>query len=192
MGKVEIEPTTMALPMSCVVVSCYEPKHGGNMAAIAFCGMVNAKPPMLAVSFKPNRFSHALIKGPGEFVVNVPLAEQVEKVDLAGVVSGRNLDKFDLAGLTKAPATQVNSPLIKEFPINLECRVLEVVELPTHNLFIGEVLAIHADESLVDDMGRLSLEKAPFLMYYNRGYFAIGERIGHFGFSKSAENEESQ
>ena len=191
MGKLEVDPTAMALPMSCVVVSCYEPKHGGNIAAVAFCAMVNAKPPMVALSIRPSRYSYSLIKGAGDFVVNVPLADQARLVDLAGVISGRSLDKFDLAGLTRALASRVKSPLVEEFPINMECKLLDVVDLLTHNIFIGEVVALHADEDLIDDKGHLSSDAAPFLVFYNRGYFAIGEKVGQFGFSKTASNKSS-
>jgi len=190
-GKMEIEPTTMGLPMSCVVVSCYESKYGGDIAAIAFCGIVNAKPPMVAVSIKPSRYSYSLIKEAGDFVVNVPLADQARLVDLAGVVSGRSLDKFDLAGLNKDPASRVKSPLIAEFPINMECKLLDVVELPTHNIFIGEVVALQANEELIDDKGHLSSDAAPFLMFYNRGYFAIGEKVGQIGFSKATSSKKT-
>jgi len=190
--KMEIEPTTMGLPMSCVVVSCYESKHGGDIAAIAFCAMVNAKPPMVAVSIRPSRYLYSLIKGAGDFVVNVPFAEQASLVDLAGVVSGRSLDKFDLAGLTRSTASRVKSPLIEEFPINMECKLLDVVDLPTHNLFIGEVVALHADEALIDDKGHLSSDAAPFLMFYNRSYFAIGEKVGQFGFSKATSSKKTR
>ena len=192
MGKMEIEPTTMGLPMSCVVVSCHESKHGGNIIAVAFCAMVNAKPPMVAVSIRPSRYSYSLIKGAGDFVVNVPLADQARLVDLVGVVSGRSLDKFDLAGLTRSTASRVKSPLIEEFPINMECKLLDVVELPTHNLFIGEIVALHADEELADEKGLLDLEAAPFLMFYNRGYFQVGENVGRFGFSKASADRKSR
>ena len=189
MGKVEVEPTTTGLPMNCVVVSCYEPKHGGNIAAVAYCAIVNVKPPMVGVSIRPTRYSHSLIKAAGDFVVNVPLDNQARLVDLAGVVSGRSLDKFDLVGLTRALASRVKSPLIEEFPINMECKLLDVVELPTHNLFIGEIVALHADEALLDDAGQLSSEVAPFLVFYNRAYFAIGEKVGQFGFSKASNDK---
>ncbi len=191
MAKIEIEPTTTGLPMSCVVVSCHESKHGGNITAIAYCAIVNVKPPMIAVSIRPSRYSYSLIKGTGDFVVNVPLADQARLVDLAGVVSGKSLDKFDLAGLTRATASRVKSPLIEEFPINMECKLLDVVELPTHNLFIGEVVALHADEELIDDKGHLSSDAAPFLVFYNQGYFAIGEKVGQFGFSKASSDKGS-
>jgi len=190
--KGDIEPTAMGLPMSCVVVSCHEPNRGSNIITVAFCGMVNAKPPMIAVSIRPTRFSHSLIKGSGDFVVNVPSAEQATQTDLAGVVSGRSLDKFDLAGLTKTPASTVKSPLIAEFPINIECKLLEAIDLPTHNLFIGEIVALHANEHLINDRGQLSSEAAPCLVYYNGGYFGIGEKVGQFGFSKAGREKAPQ
>ena len=184
MGKVQVAPTTMGLPMSCVVVSCYDVKRGANMITLAYCAMVNFKPPMAAISMRPSRYSYSLVKKTKDFVVNVPLAEQARLVDLAGIVSGRSVDKFELAKLNKTPAARVKAPLIAECPINMECKVLDTVDLPTHNLIIGEVVALHADEALVDEKGQLGSEAAPFLMYYNRAYFAIGERVGSFGFSK--------
>ena len=191
MGKVQIAPTTMGLPMSCVVVSSYDVKRGANMIALAYCAMVNFKPPMVAVSIRPSRYSYPLVKEAKDFVVNVPLAEQARLVDLAGIVSGRSVDKFDLAKLTKEAAARVKAPLIAEFPINMECKVLDTVELPTHNLIIGEVVALHAEESLVDEKGNLSSESAPFLMYFNGTYFAIGEKVGNRGFSKNPNDKAS-
>ena len=191
MVKIEIEPTALGLPMSCVVVSSYEPEQGGNIAAIAYCAIVNVKPPMVAVSIRPSRHSYSLIRAAGDFVVNVPLADQARLVDLVGVVSGRSLDKFDLSGLTRATASSVKSPLIAEFPINMECKLLDMVELPTHSLFIGEIVALHADEAVLDDAGRLRPDAAPFLVFYNLGYFAIGEKVGEFGFSKASADDNS-
>ena len=185
MGKLAIEATTHALPSSCVVVTCFEPRRGGNMITLAYCAMVNFKPPMVAISVRPSRYSYKLIKEAGDFAVNVPLAEQARVVDVAGVVSGKNVDKFDLAKLTQAPALKIRSPLIEEFPIGLECVLLESIELPTHNLFIGKVVAAQADESLVGPDKHLRGESVPFLVFWNRCYFEMGGKVGDFGFSKT-------
>ncbi|MCD6328505.1 flavin reductase family protein [bacterium] len=184
MAKLKIKATAMGMPMSCVVVTSYEPKRGGNMITLAYCAPVNADPPLIAISVRPSRYSYALIKNEREFAVNVPFAEQAREVDLAGVISGKNVDKFDLLKLTRADASIIKAPLIKEFPINIECKVMDCLELPTHHLFIGEVLAVHADEAIVTEGNVLASDAIPLMMFWNHNYFSIGEKLGDFGFSK--------
>lgn len=184
MSKVELEPTTLIFPMTCAVISCPDPKREASMLAVAYVAMVNAKPPMLAVSISPSSHSYALIKKAGEFVVNIPLAQQAWSVDLAGSVSGKNVDKFDLVGLTQQPSVKVNCPAIAEFPINIECKLLDRVQLPTHDLFIAQVVAVYADQSLLEAENQLASTAAPFLILWNRNYFEIGNRVGFMGFSK--------
>ena len=187
MGKVEIKPNSLGLPMCCVVVSCYEEKHGGNMITLGYCAVVNGQPPMIGISVRPSRYSYSLIKEAGDFVVNVPTDEQVVTADLAGLVSGKSVDKFDLTRCKKAQAKVVKSPLIEEFPLNFECKLLDTVELPSHTLFIGEVVAMHADDVLLNPDKTLNWEGAPFLLFWNRVYFAMGKQIAGFGFSKKSD-----
>lgn len=138
---------------------------------------------MLSISVRPATHSFAIIKETGEFVVNLPSAGQATAVDTCGVISGREVDKFERLGLTAAPASQVAAPLILECPAHLECRVREVRELGQHTLFIAEIVAVQVAESLMTAEGRLALERAGLLAYAHGHYYALGEQIGHFGFS---------
>ena len=120
---------------------------------------------MLAISARPHRYSHDLIDALGEFVVNIPTKDQKLFTDYAGVTTGRDEDKWQARGLTPIPATMVKPPLIEECPINLECRVVETVRLPSHSLFIGEVVALHVVETWLNERDEINLSEFDFLRY---------------------------
>ena len=178
------KPGNVLAPVPVVLVSC-----GGqagvpaNIITIAWCGTVCTTPPMLSISLRPERHSHGLIRSSGEFVVNVPTREQVRITDWCGMVSGRDTDKFAEAGLTPAPAQAVSCPIIRECPINIECRVREISALGSHHLFIAEVVAVQVSASFIDDSGKLRLDRAGLLAYGLGHYFGLGPAIDHFGFS---------
>jgi flavin reductase (DIM6/NTAB) family NADH-FMN oxidoreductase RutF len=138
---------------------------------------------MLSIAVRPERYSHAIIKATGEFVVNLPSADQAKATDWCGVVSGRDVDKFAGTGLTPAPGRKVACPLVLECPLNIECRIRKRLELGSHNLFLAEVVAVHVNSQLVDSRGRLQLQKAGLMAFAHGHYFALGRHLGHFGFS---------
>ena len=176
--------STLLAPIPPVLVSC-----GGfdglkaNLITVAWAGIVCSQPPMLSISVRPERFSHASLLKTGEFVVNLPTAAMAAAVDWCGVVSGRQEDKFARTGLTAAAATTLRTPIVQEAPVSLECRVLRTLELGSHTLFLAEIAALQVTKSLVDAKGRLCLEKADLLAYAHGHYFSLGECLGHFGFS---------
>jgi flavin reductase (DIM6/NTAB) family NADH-FMN oxidoreductase RutF len=142
------------------------------------------EPVIVGIAIAKPRYSHELISRSGEFVVNLPTAGMIEQVDRCGSVSGREVDKFSAFGLTPLPAEKVAPPLIAECPVNLECRLLDVQESGDHDLFRGEVLAQHADESVLDDRGRIRVEKLDVLCYLHGEYWSLGVKLGHHGFTR--------
>jgi len=164
---------TMLAPVPAVVVSCGRTGEDANLITIAWTGTVNSVPPMLSISVRKERHSHALLMRDKAFVVNLPTRDLVRKVDWIGVKSGRDVDKWKEMELTQEPADLVPSPLVREFPVNLECRVTKVVELPSHDLFIAEIVRVHVREDLIDTKGAYHPEWAGLVAYTHGVYFPV-------------------
>lgn len=154
-----------------------------NIVTLAWAGTINSEPPMLSISVRRERYSYGLIKEKGEFVVNLPTEKLVYATDLCGVKSGRDTDKFKLTGLTPEKASLVGVPVIKESPVALECVVKNRLELGTHDMFIAEIAAVDVDESLLDEKGKLHIEKAGLICYSHGNYWTLGRSLGFFGYS---------
>lgn len=183
-GKTAWKPGNMLSPVPVVLVSCGGAKGlKPNLITIAWVGSVCSEPPMLSIAVRPERYSHALIRSMGEFVVNVPSIDQAKATDWCGVVSGRDVDKFAGAGLTPAPGLKVACPVVTECPLNIECRVRKSLELGSHTLFLAEVVAVQVSTGLVDSRGRLDLQRSGLMAFAHGHYFALGRHLGHFGFS---------
>ncbi|MDY7078442.1 MAG: flavin reductase family protein [Chloroflexota bacterium] len=183
MAKVTKKPTTVLYPVPAVLVSCGIGQRA-NIITLAWVGTLCSEPPLLGIGVRPGRYSHGLIKEVGEFVVNLPDVEQVRWVDYCGMVSGRDEDKWAACGFTPAPAMEVQVPVIAECPVNIECRVQQVLSLGSHDLFTGEVLAVQMDEAVLDERGRLDLAKAKPFAFLGREYRQVGGQLGTFGYSK--------
>ena len=184
MPKKEFPPKEGLCPVPVVLVSTInKATQVPNIITIAWCGVVCSDPAMISVSIRPSRYSHQLIKETGDFVVNIPTAPILKKVDLCGIRSGRNTDKFKACSLTPVPSKKILSPMIKECPVNIECRLKDVISLGVHDMFIGEVQLIHIDDKVLMPGGGIDYIKAsPFV--FNQGeYWDLGKRIGHYGFS---------
>lgn len=182
--KIARKAHTNYFPVPPVLVSSWADGYQPNLITIAWTGIVNSVPPMLSISVRPDRHSFKLIKATGEFVVNLARADQVKAVDLCGVYSGADTDKFKLAGFTAEKATQVQAPLVKECPVNIECRVKQVVPLGSHDLFIAEILAVNVDEEYIDEHNLIDIKKLNPLAYATPDYWSLGEKLGVYGFSK--------
>jgi flavin reductase (DIM6/NTAB) family NADH-FMN oxidoreductase RutF len=166
-----------------VMVSCAGKDGKSNIITVAWAGTVNSEPPMLSVSIRKQRHSHKLISETGEFVVNLVTQRLVRAADYCGVVSGRDVDKFEATKLTPVKASRVNCPLISESPVNIECKVRNVVTLGSHDMFIGEIVCVNVDDRLIDPKGKLHLEKAGLTAYSHGEYWKLGDSLGFFGFS---------
>jgi flavin reductase (DIM6/NTAB) family NADH-FMN oxidoreductase RutF len=138
---------------------------------------------MLSISVRKERYSHDLIKDKGQFAVNLTTQKLVRATDLCGVKSGRDTDKFELAGLTPEKASAIDVPIIKESPVSLECVVRNMIELGSHDIFIAEIVAVDTDESLLDEKGKLVMEKADLICYSHGKYWSLGKELGFFGYS---------
>ncbi len=183
-----LRPSTALYPEPAVLVSSAAEIDGqrrDNVLTIAWSGVCSSEPPMVSVAIRKSRFSHRLISASGEFVVNVPPASLVGAVDLCGNVRGETEDKFALAGLTRAPATAVGAPLVAECPIAMECRVRHVYEAGSHDVFIGEVVALTVSESALDAEGRIDVARVDPLCYGGGDYWRLAaETLGVYGFSR--------
>jgi flavin reductase (DIM6/NTAB) family NADH-FMN oxidoreductase RutF len=178
------KPGNMLFPIPAVLVSCGGTKGWKpNLITIAWAGTICTNPPMLSISVRPERHSYDIIKQTGEFVVNLPTVKQTKATDWCGVVSGRDHDKFEKTGLTPAPALKTECPIVLECPVNIECKVVQTLELGSHVMFIAEVVAVQVSENLIDAKGKLLLEKAGLITYVHGAYHALGDYLGHFGFS---------
>lgn len=174
--------STLLNPEPPVLVSC-GPVERPNLITVGWCGTICTKPSMVSISIRPERYSHSLIQGSGEFVINLPTEPLVRAVDWCGVKSGRDHDKFAELKLTPAPAAKVGAVLLEESPVNLECQVRQVIPLGTHDLFLAEVVAVDVDEHLLDENGKLCLNRAKLIVYSHGDYLALGRRLGTFGYS---------
>jgi flavin reductase (DIM6/NTAB) family NADH-FMN oxidoreductase RutF len=177
--KVVKAGSTALYPVPVVLVSCGVEKP--NIITLAWAGIVCSQPPAVAIAIRPERLSHSLIGSAGEFVVNLPRADQLKIVDYIGHVSGRTVDKWAACRLTPAAAQKIRTPLIAECSVALECRTLQRLPLGTHELFIGEVLAVQADEAVLNSQGQVDYERADLFAYASGDYFRLGEKLGTFG-----------
>ena len=181
--RISFKPGNMLYPVPAVMVSCGE--YGGetNIITVAWTGTVCSDPPMVYVSVRPERYSFAMIRKTGEFVINLVTEELAKAMDYCGVRSGREHDKWKECRLTPLQAETVRCPLIAEAPVNIECRVVSETDLGSHHMFLAEVTAIKADGKYMDGKGRFDLQAAHLLAYSHGTYYGLGKRLGSFGFS---------
>lgn len=176
-------PGPLLAPVPAVMVSCGD-MTDSNIITIAWTGIINSDPPMTYISVRKSRHSHGILKERGEFVINLVPQDLAASADFCGVRSGADIDKFAQRQLTKEPAQLVSAPLIAESPVNLECRVFEIKELPSHDMFLAEIVAVHIAEDLVDERGAYRFDKAGLVGYSHGFYYGMSRRpIGRFGFS---------
>jgi len=189
--KVCTKLSTALFPCPVVMVSCIGLSGKPNIITLAWVGTVCSNPPMVGIGINPKRYSFRLIEETGEFVVNIPTKSIVKEVDFCGTVSGREVDKFTETRLTPYPSIKVRPPLIQECPINMECVLRNRILLGSHQLFIGEVILVHADENILDERGDINNTKIVPIAYNRREYWNLGERIGVHGFSKKPYDSSS-
>lgn len=189
MGKLQFKPGNMLYPLPAVLVSVADGEGNSNLFTAAWTGTVCSNPPMVSVSVKPERYSYHMIEKTGEFVINLTTEKLAYATDYCGVKSGRDVDKWKKMELTKIQGEKVKVPMVKESPVNLECKVIEKKKLGSHHMFLAEVVAVHVDETYMDEKGRFHLNKAKPLVYSHGRYFSVGKEIGFFGYSvKSAKS----
>lgn len=183
MGKQIWKAGNMVYPLPAVLITVRDADGNDNVFTVAWAGTVCTNPAMLSISVRPERHSYKAIKETGVFALNLTTESLAYATDYCGVRSGRDEDKFASCDLHKEEAKNINVPLIKESPVNIECRVVEEKELGSHTMFIAEVLAVHADEEYMDEKGKFCLEKANPIVYSHGTYFSLGKELGTFGYS---------
>ena len=182
MSKQVWKAGTMVYPLPAVMVSLGDMENS-NIITVAWTGTICTDPAMTYISIRPERYSYNIIKSTGEFVINLTTSDLAYATDWAGVKSGRDVNKFEELKLTKEKASNLKVPLIKEAPVNIECKVKEIKELGSHHMFIAEVVAVDIDEKYLDENGRFCFEKSNPICYSHGEYFELGKKIGKFGFS---------
>lgn len=181
--KQVFKPGNMLYPLPAVMVSCMRQGEKPNIITVAWAGTVCSSPAMVSISVRKERHSHAIIKETGEFVINLVTKDLVRATDFCGVRSGREVDKFRAMNLTPEPSRAVSPPSIGESPVNIECRVKEVIPLGSHDLFLAEVVSVSADDKYMDSTGKFHLNSTGLAAYSHGEYFELGKKLGSFGFS---------
>ena len=174
----------MLNPTPVVMVSCGSTLDEYNIITIAWAGTVCSDPPMCSISIRPERHSYDIIKKEGSFVINLVDKQLAKYADWCGVRSGKKYNKFVETGLTPIRASKVNAPMIEESPVNLECKVTQIIPLGSHDMFLAEVLAVHVNEKLFSPKtDAIDLKRADLVTYSHGHYYALGDILGKFGFS---------
>jgi flavin reductase (DIM6/NTAB) family NADH-FMN oxidoreductase RutF len=183
MTKTSLTPSTALFPAPAILVTVGDAAGKSNVLTLAWAGVVNSQPPMVGISIRPGRYSAELLKEIGEFVVNVPDQRLLWAVDRCGMISGRDVNKWDASTLTPIPAEKVRPPLVSQCPICMECVVRQVISLGSHNLYLGEVVALHVEDSALDEHGRIDPQRFSPFAYVAAEYWSLGARLERHGFS---------
>ena len=183
MGKIDFKPGNMLYPLPAVLVTVRDKEGRDNLITIAWAGTACTNPPMLYISVRPERYSYKALRETGEFVVNLTTKDMAKAVDYCGVRSGKDVDKFKQTGLQKGEASKVNVSVIEDSPVNIECKVRELLELGSHHMFLADVVHVTVDDRYMDEKGTFHLERANPIVYSHGTYFDIGNSLGTFGYS---------
>lgn len=183
MAKINWKPGTMIYPLPAIMVTCGSTPETQNIITVAWTGTICSDPPMCYISVRKSRHSHAILMQEKEFVINLTTEDLANATDWCGVRSGSNFDKFKEMGLTPGKATKVKCPIIEESPLSIECEIVDVKELGTHDMFIANVVNVIADDKYMSEDGEFRLQDSKLLAYSHGHYYKMGEQIGHFGHS---------
>ena len=183
MAKQSWKPGNMVYPLPAVMVSVRDQAGQDNIITVAWTGTICTNPPMAYISVRPERYSYHMIKESGEFVINLTTRDLAWATDYCGVTSGRDVDKFAKCHLTKEAADEVSAPLIAESPVNLACKVTQIIPLGSHDMFLAEIVSVTVDERYMDEKGTFHLNDAGLVAYSHGTYFKLGKELGTFGFS---------
>lgn len=184
MKKINKKPTPLIYPVPAALVSCGSNIEEYNIISIAWTGTINSVPPMCYVSIRKDRHSHHIIENNKEFVINYPTKELVTAVDFCGRRSGKDYDKFKEMNLTAKTGEKVKAPIIVESPINIECKVTEIKELGSHDMFLAEVVNIQVSENFIDSKnGTVNMQHQELVAYSHGKYVQLGEIIEQAGFT---------
>lgn len=183
MSKQSWKPGNMLYPLPVVMVSCNRKGEKPNIVTVAWTGTICSDPAMVSISVRPERYSHDIIEETGEFVINLVTKDLTYATDYYGVRSGRDVDKFKEMNLTPLPSKMIDAVGIEESPVNIECKVVEVKKLGSHDMFIAEVVNVTVDDRYMDENNKFNLNDSDLVAYSHGEYFTLGEKIGTFGYS---------
>ena len=184
MGKQTWKPGNMLYPLPAVMVTVADSEGKDNIITVAWAGTVCTNPPMVSISVRPERFSYAMLRQTGEFVINLTTEKLAYATDYCGVKSGRDVDKWKEMKLTRGKAETLDyAPLIQESPVNIECKVKEILELGSHHMFLAEVSAVQVDDRYMEESGKFQLNDSGLITYSHGEYFSMGKSLGRFGWS---------
>ena len=183
MSKQSWKPGNMLYPLPVVMVSCNRKGEKPNIVTVAWTGTICSDPAMVSISVRPERYSHDIIEETGEFVINLVTKDLTYATDYCGVRSGRDVDKFKEMNLTPLPSKMIDAVGIEESPVNIECKVVEVKKLGSHDMFIAEVVNVTVDDRYMDENNKFNLNESDLVAYSHGEYFTLGEKIGTFGYS---------
>ena len=183
MSKQSWKPGNMLYPLPVVMVSCNRKGEKPNIVTVAWTGTICSDPAMVSISVRPERYSHDIIEETGEFVINLVTKDLTYATDYCGVRSGRDVDKFKEMNLTPLPSKMIDAVGIEESPVNIECKVVEVKKLGSHDMFIAEVVNVTVDDRYMDENTKFNLNDSDLVAYSHGEYFTLGEKIGTFGYS---------
>ena len=182
MSKQFWKGSALLAPVPAALVTCGT-IDSPNILTIGWTGIVCTRPPMTYISVRPERYSHDIIRDSGEFVINLTTSAMCRETDFCGVKSGRDINKAEKCGFHLSPSQKVRVPMIDECPVSLECRVTESKLLGSHTMFLAEIIGIDVDERYIDSKGKLNLQQCGLMAYAHGEYFALGRKLGDFGWS---------
>ena len=191
MNKIEFKPSVMLNPVPAVMISSRNKEGKDNIFTVSWINTICTRPPMLSISIRPERLSYEYIKESMEFIVNIPSTDLTYETDFCGVKSGKKVDKIKELNLNMTQATHVNAAYITKCPINIECKVKQIIPLGSHDLFIADVVGSHINENLLDEKGKIHFEFGNLLNYAHGEYFPMAEMpIARFGYSTKITKQE--
>lgn len=186
--KQDWKPGTLIYPLPAAMISCGSTPDEYNIITLSWLGTICTNPPMCYISVRPERYSYEIIKRNMEFVINITTEELARATDWCGVKSGKDFNKFEEMNLTVGKASVVEAPIIEQSPLNIECRVKEIIKLGSHDMFIANVVNVKADERFINpETGKFSLEDAKPIAYSHGHYYELGKKIGRFGWTVKKE-----
>lgn len=188
MGRKNLSPGALTAPLPAVMVTVGDMENS-NIITVAWTGILATHPPKAYISVRPSRHSYGMIKEGGEFVINLTSEKLLFATDFSGIYTGAKVDKFERLSLTKLKSEKVAPPTIAEAPLSLECRVCDVLSMGTHDVFIADILSVSCDDSLIDENGKIHLDKAGLIAYAHGEYYALGKMLGKFGFSAAKKKQ---
>lgn len=181
--KIQWKGAALLAPVSPTMVTCGDFDGDANIITIGWCGMVSTRPPRVYISVRPSRHSHGIISEKGEFVINLTTDSMAKAADKCGMYTGKKVDKFTRFGLTRERASIVSCPMIAESPVSLECKVISVTPMGSHDMFVADVVAVDVKEELIDEKGTLRIERAHLAAYAHGAYYQLGKKIGNIGYA---------